>query len=465
MEISLLWLMLALIVGFVLAWWFKPSAKSQEAAVLGERVLNMEKQLQQAGLQIQGLQEALIEANKENAANAAIATERLSDLQRSKQQLQDVFNAQQETKQILATRIAELEVARKQMDELNARIIELNRTQLLEFEKAANKILEEKTKVFSTTQDEQLKKMLDPFSKDMESFKKKVDEVYQAEAKERHSLGDRVKELMDLNKQLSEDAHSLTAALKGDNKIQGNWGEMILESILEMSGLSEGREYHKQNTVHNEEGSDLRPDIIVTYPDGRKIVIDSKVSLTAYEKYVAAASKEDQDKSLSDHAASVKNHVNTLGKKDYAKHADALDYVLMFVPIEPAWLLAMKQDPQLWNVAYKQKILLVSPTNLLAVLKIIADLWKVEKQNRNAIDIAEKAGALYDKFADVVKDFMDVGKSLIAAKESHSQGMKRLAGGHGDVLKKVEELKEMGAKAKAKKSLPTIEEMNQVINN
>lgn len=463
MEITLVLPFLALLVGFVIAWFLKPSSSAQQTAVLEERLKMMEQQQQKAETQNRQLQDALTFANNENAASAAIAAERLQENHQLRQQLQTNTAELQQVRNDLATRQAKLQGAEDQLKQLQDRMAELNKTQLLQFETAASKILEEKTKVFSIAQDEQLKRMLDPFAKDMDSFKKKVDEVYQAEAKERHSLGDRVKELVELNKQLSEDAHSLTAALKGDSKMQGNWGEMILESILEMSGLTEGREYQKQNTVKDEEGSDLRPDIIVTYPDGRKIVIDSKVSLTAYEKYVTAATTEEQDKALTDHTGSVKKHVNTLGRKDYAKHADALDYVLMFVPIEPAWLLAMKHDPQLWNLAYKQKILLVSPTNLLAVLKIIADLWKVEKQNRNAIDIAEKAGALYDKFADVVKDFMDVGKSLNAAKASHAEGMKRLSEGNGNVMKRVEELKEMGAKAKEKKSLPTEEEVKQII--
>ena len=286
-------------------------------------------------------------------------------------------------------------------------------------------------------------------------FKKKVEETYEKESKERFSLGKEIDRLVKMSEQVSQEANNLTTALKGNSKMQGNWGEMILESILEHSGLVHGREYVTQefirdlsgNIIKDDQGHGLQPDVIISYPDHRKVIIDSKVSLVAWEQYVSESDIGKQEQALKSHISSLRNHIDGLSKKNYPKYAIALDYVLMFIPIEPAFLEAVKKDTLLWKYAYDKKIMLVSPTNLLAVLKIIADLWKVEQQNRNAIEIAEKAGALYDKFHGFLTNLELVGKKLSDAQISYDDAFKQLSTGKGNLIGRVEELKKMGADA------------------
>jgi DNA recombination protein RmuC len=242
--------------------------------------------------------------------------------------------------------------------------------------------------------------------------------------------------------------------------MQGNWGEMILESLLENSGLAKGREYFLQefirdnagNIIKDENGAGLQPDVIICYPDQRKIIIDSKVSLVAWDEFIACENVEDQRLFLQQHIKSIRTHIDGLCKKNYPKYALALNYVLLFIPIEPAFLEAVKTDMLLWKYAYDKKILLVSPTNLFAVLKIIADLWKVEQQNKNAIEIAEKAGSLYDKFVLFFDNFETIGKKINEANNTYEIAMKQLSSGRGNVIGRIEELKKMGANAS--KQLP-----------
>ena len=263
-----------------------------------------------------------------------------------------------------------------------------------------------------------------------------------------------------MSEQVSQEANNLSTALKGNSKMQGNWGEMILESILEHSGLTKGREYVTQefirdqagNIIKDDLGHGLQPDVIISYPDQRKVIIDSKVSLVAWEQYVSEPDIMKQELVMKSHIASLRNHIDGLSRKNYPKYAAALDYVLLFVPIEPAFLEAVKKDSLLWKYAYDKKIMLVSPTNLLAVLKIIADLWKVEQQNRNAIEIAEKAGALYDKFHGFLANLELVGKKIGDAQSSYDDAFKQLSTGKGNIIGKIEELKKMGADAS--KQLP-----------
>jgi DNA recombination protein RmuC len=242
--------------------------------------------------------------------------------------------------------------------------------------------------------------------------------------------------------------------------MQGNWGEMILESLLENSGLSKGREYFLQefirdnagNIIKDENGAGLQPDVIICYPDQRKIIVDSKVSLVAWDECIAQENNHEQKRLLQQHIKSIRLHIDGLSKKNYPKYALALDYVLLFIPIEPAFLEALKSDTQLWKYAYDRKVLLVSPTNFFSVLKIIADLWKVEQQNKNAIDIAGKAGLLYDKFASFFENFEVIGKKINEANNSYEAALKQLSTGRGNVMGKIEELKKMGASAS--KQLP-----------
>lgn len=329
-----------------------------------------------------------------------------------------------------------------------------------EFKNLAQNILEEKSEKFTLLNEEKMKAILDPLKSDIGEFKQKVQDTYDKESKERFSLEREVGKLIQMTQQVSLEANNLTSALKGNNKIQGNWGELILESLLENSGLTKGREYFTQqfirdrsgNVVKDENGNALQPDITICYPDERKIIIDSKVSLNAWEECISHEKREDQQRCLKEHIISLRRHIDGLSRKNYPKYALALDYVLLFIPIEPAFLEAVKTDLLLWKYAYEKKILLVSPTNLFAVLKIIADLWKVEQQNRNAIDIANKAGALYDKFFGFLENFQLVGKKIEEANLTYESALKQLSTGRGNIVGRVEELKQIGASAS--KQLP-----------
>jgi DNA recombination protein RmuC len=329
-----------------------------------------------------------------------------------------------------------------------------------EFRNLAQTLLDEKAKKFTEVNEQNMSAILTPLKTQLVDFKQKVEDTYDKESKERFSLGKEVERLISMTQQVSLEANNLTSALKGNNKMQGNWGEMILESILENTGLTKNREYFLQefirdnagNVIKDENGKGLQPDVIIVYPDQRKVIIDSKVSLIAWDESVAQADITDQKRLLLEHIKSIRQHIDGLSKKNYPRYASALDYVLLFIPIEPAFLEALKTDVQLWKYAYDKNILLVSPTNLFAVLKIVADLWKVEQQNRNAIEIANKAGSLYDKFAGFIDNFELIGKRLTEAGTIYDNAHKQLTSGRGNITGKVEELKKMGANAQ--KQLP-----------
>lgn len=348
------------------------------------------------------------------------------------------------------------ELLKSQQEELQNTRQQLNK----DFQVLANQILEEKTSRFTVTNRENMEAILKPLNEKLVEFKSKVEETYDKESKERFSLEARIRELVALNNQISTDANNLTKALKGNNKIQGNWGEMILESILEKSGLKKGEEYFVQetlkdelgNTLQNSEGNRMQPDIIVEYPGGRKIVIDSKVSLNAYVKYVE--SEDDTEKAVAEkeHLISIKQHIDELSRKSYQDYIDSLDFVMMFVPNEPAYILAMQLDSSLWDYAYRKRILLISPTNLIASLKVVADLWKREYQSRNALEIANRGAMLYDKFVGFVETLQDVGKNIERSQKSYDKAFLQLKEGNGNLIRQAEMLKELGIKSQ--KQLP-----------
>lgn len=331
----------------------------------------------------------------------------------------------------------------------------------LEFENIAAKILEEKSVKFSAQNKDQIELILKPLGENIMNFRKKVEEVYDAESKERFSLGREVEKLVVLNQQISEEAKNLTNALKGNSKTQGDWGQMILENILEQSGLVRGREYFPQeflrdedgNPHKNDEGKRMQPDVIVAYPDNRKVIIDSKVSLTAYTRYVAADDPIEQNLAAQEHLRSMRTHIDQLSAKNYQDFAASLDFVMMFVPNEPAYIVALQHDQNLWNYAYHKRILLISPTNLIAALKLIVDLWKREYQSQNAIAIAERGAALYDKFVGFVENLEKVGDHLDRSRKSYDEAFKQLTNGRGNLIRQAESLRDLGVKAK--KSLPT----------
>lgn len=356
------------------------------------------------------------------------------------------------------------------MKEQKLAMDKLQEASKLEFENIANKILEEKTERFTSLNHHNLKNILEPFQEKITELKNKVGETYDKEAKERFSLGEKVKELAQLNQQISEDAKKLTRALKGESKTQGNWGEMILESILEKSGLVKDREYFLEHQLRNEDnealfsefsGKKMRPDAVIKYPDERNVIIDSKVSLTAFTELVDENDPDIYKIKLNQHLDSVKNHIQQLSQKAYDDYGKSLDFVMMFIPSEPAYIAAMQADQNLWNFAYERRILLLNPSNLITSLKLIADLWKREYQNKNSMEIADRGAKLYDKFVGFIENLEKVGKYIDQAKGSYTDAHKQLYSGKDDLISQTQRIKSLGIKNK--KELPTslIEKSNE----
>lgn len=358
--------------------------------------------------------------------------------------------------ELKAQLFAKEELLLTQQRELKETRSQLNK----DFQVLANEILEEKTARFTEANHKNMEAILKPLNDRIVEFKSKVEETYDKESKQRFSLEERIKELVSLNSQISEDANNLTKALKGESKIQGNWGEMILESILEKSGLKKGIEYHTQEFLKDEDGNPLRnnqnqkmqPDVIIEYPGGRRVIIDSKVSLSAYVRYVESSVDEDRIKAEKDHLVSIKQHIDELSNKAYQDYIESVDFVMMFIPNEPAYILAMKLDANLWDYAYKRRILIINPTNLIASLRVVADLWKREAQSQNAQEIAERGAALYDKFAGFVETLQDVGTNIGRSQKAYDKAFSQLSEGRGNLLRQAEMLKELGVKPQ--KELP-----------
>lgn len=352
----------------------------------------------------------------------------------------------------LATANADNKSLKEKLDTQKEEIEELGKKFNTEFENIASKILKANTETFSETNKEKLKALLDPLGENLKEFKKKVEDVYDKESKERFSLGQEVKRLAEKSDKISQDAINLTNALKGEVTKQGRWGEMILESILEKSGLRKGEIYFMQAQLYapdgtplrsEVEGKKMRPDALIKYPDERNVIIDSKVSINAFTRYFEATTPEEQQQALGEHLQAVKNHIIGLSAKGYEDFDKALDFVMMFIPSEPAYIAAMQADPNLWNFAYDKRILLMNPTNLITALKLIEDLWKREYQNQNAIEIANRGEKLYKKFVGFVGNLEKVGENIGRAKTAYDAAYGQLSTGSDNLVRQATKLKKI----------------------
>lgn len=333
------------------------------------------------------------------------------------------------------------------------------------FKNLANEILKQNSMDFKTANEERLNQILNPLKLNLEEFKKTVTDTYNNEARERFSLQERIRELVELNQNISREARELSEALRGNSKVQGDWGEMVLESILEKSGLQKDEEYFIQattdqsgNVIRNEEGKNLRPDVVVKYPDGRYVIIDSKVSLKAFVDYVNADDEETKKQCAMRHVRSVRNHIDELARKSYQDYIgeSKLDFVMMFIPNEPAYIAAMRIEPTIWQEAYDNKVLIVSPTHLVSGLRLIAQLWSRDKYTKNAIKIAEEAGKMYDKFADFTSDMEKIEKAISSTQKAYNDAMNKLTVGKGNLVSRAQKMHALGVKASKQLSASTL---------
>ena len=445
----------------------RASAHHAELALLEER-LNMA-QLAQEGLNAQ-LDASRDEISDLGQANAAKQAE-LAALSREVELLQverdnardaahawSLERAQKETelRRLDAQSAAQAAELREQQESHQQRLNDLqgSRDELrAQFAELAGKIFDEREQRFAQTSNERLGQLLDPLKERIQSFEKRVDETYQQEARERFSLGKELERLQQLNLRLSDEATNLTRALKGQ-KTQGNWGELILERVLEHAGLEKGREYQTQVSLKGPDGERFQPDVLIMLPGDKQVVVDSKVSLTAYQQFVAADDQVIGQAALKQHVLSLRNHVKGLAGKDYKRleGLHSLDFVLLFVPIEAAFSAALQAEPNLFQEAFDRNIVIVSPTTLLATLRVIDSLWKQERQSQNAREIAERAGWLYDKFVLFIQDLDEVGNRLQQLDKAYAAARNKLTEGRGNLVSRSEQLKLLGARAS--KSLP-----------
>ncbi|EDP58815.1 DNA recombination protein RmuC [Vibrio sp. AND4] len=460
----------ATVSGVAVGWWVKQRFATQIQLLEQQRY--SEKQLYQQ--QLEQVKQNLAEAQQEldeldderdkaafevrqTHGKLMAAMEKLRYFEAVKQERQQYFDElgkMREHKSRLETQLGEQQARHEQINQANAdklQILEQAETRLKQqFEHLANQLFEEKTAKVDVQNRQSLEGLLSPLKEQLEGFKKQVNDSFSQEAKERHTLVHELKSLQRLNEHMTREAVNLTQALKGDNKQQGNWGEVVLARVLAESGLREGHEYQTQVSLQNEAGKRYQPDVIVYLPQNKQVVVDSKMALVAYERYFNAENDIQREQALSDHLAALRAHIKGLSLKDYhqLKGIQSLDYVLMFIPVEPAFQVAIQADPSLVKDAMEQNIILVSPTTLLVALRTIDNLWRNERQNENAQLIAERAAKLYDKLRLFVDDMEGLGGALDKANQTYQGAMNKLATGRGNVIRQAESFRQLGVEVK-----------------
>lgn len=440
MEIILVFLALA--VGFLAAWFIA----SRQCAVTRQNYEAKEKTLM-ATL-----------ADTQTQKSVALETVRLKidEIQR----LQAELTKQIEISNARGMEVAALKVVNENIGEKlenqKSEIETLQKRLTVEFENIATKILKERSDEFTVSNNKHMTEILNPLKEKIQLFEKKVDETYDKELRDKISLREEVRKLTELNTRISQEANNLTNALKGDVKKQGNWGEVILERVLERSGLTRGQEFEREVVVEGADYSVQRPDVIIHLPDNKHIIIDSKVSLVAYERFISAETEEHRVVHLKEHVNSLRSHVKLLSEKNYqnAQNLNTPDFVLMFLPIEASFSVAVQGDSEIFSYAWERKIVIVSPTTLLATLRTISSIWKQENQTKNAQEIARLSGALYDKFIGFTEDMVKIKTNIDRTSSAYDDAVKKMKDGSGNIIRTAEKIKELGAKTGNNKSLP-----------
>ncbi|QJP35639.1 DNA recombination protein RmuC [Nonlabens sp. Ci31] len=447
----LLFLTIGVLIGAVVAWFF---AKTRFSGTMN--LLESEKR--QLDSQLSKLQPAMEERDRlrhENSQYSAQLEQKLENLQELSGRLQKLDKEYREVaieKENLNVLLAEQRTAFAKAEEKHieaqGEIEKLNEKFTKEFENLANKILDEKSIKFTDQNKKNIEQILSPLQEKIMSFEKRVEDTHKDTIDRQSALKQQILGLKELNQQMSKETSNLTKALKGDSKMRGNWGELVLERVLEKSGLVKGSEYEVQQSIKTEDGRTLFPDVVIHLPGGKKMVIDSKVSLNAYERFINEEDEEMQQRYLKEHVASLKKHVTDLSGKSYHDyHIESPDFVLLFVPIEPAFAMALNYDGNLYSEAFDKNIVIVTPTTLLATLRTIDTMWQNEKQQKNALDIATAAGALYDKFVGLTEDLIKVGTQMDTVQKTYKSSMNKLTEGSGNLVGRIELLKRLGAKA------------------
>ncbi|ADQ80050.1 protein of unknown function DUF195 [Paludibacter propionicigenes WB4] len=433
---------LALAVGFLLAW------------LLGLRKQNILRTTSDSN------EKSLLASLNEAETQKSVALETLRMKSDELQRIQQELASQLEIANNRGIEVATLKTINDNLSEKlenqKAEIESLQKRLTAEFENIATKILKERSDEFSLSNHKNLSEILNPLKERIQLFEKKVDDAYDKELRDKISLREEVRKLTELNTRVSEEANNLTKALKGDVKKQGNWGEVILERVLERSGLTKGQEYEREEVVGGADMSVQRPDVIIHLPDNKHIIIDSKVSLVAYERFVSADTDEQRTVFLKEHVNSLRSHVKLLSEKNYqnAQNLNTPDFVLMFLPIEASFSVAVQGDGEIFAYAWERKIVIVSPTTLLATLRTISSIWKQENQTKNAQEIARLSGALYDKFIGFTEDMVKIKANIDRTSNSYDDAIKKMKDGSGNIIRTAEKIKELGAKT-GNKSLPS----------
>ncbi|ARD39976.1 recombinase RmuC [Edwardsiella ictaluri] len=449
MENVTLWILAASLAGMVIGW-LAAALRTQQARVAHEQAL--------------GALDSQLAAAQERIAQQQLWHEECERLNQELRAQRDVNSAQEAELREVTIRLEETRMGAEEKQRL---LLNAEQRLNVQFENLANRIFEHSGRRVEEQNRQSLDALLMPLREQLDGFRRQINDSFGQEARERHTLTHEIRSLQQMNAQMAREALNLTRALKGDNKMQGNWGEVVLSRVLESSGLREGHEYHSQVSVQTEESGRMQPDVVVHLPQGKDVVVDAKMSLVAYERFFNAEDEHERELALQQHILSLRAHIRQLGRKDYQQLPGlrTLDYVLMFIPLEPAFLAAIERDPELISEALRHNIMLVSPTTLLVALRTINNLWRYEYQSQNAQKIADRAAKLYDKVRLFVDDMSTLGQSLERAQSSYRQAMNKLSHGRGNLIGQVESFRGLGVEVKRPISPALVQEACQPLQD